>query len=476
MEAPSTAFFAIVCARLVRATAIAMKPSETHLQRQVDTLLASLEGALESDGVTPTPIVPPPLLTAASSSVLLPSSTAAPSPFSMSAGALFPARGIGAAPVTMPAVPPPGAANALTLEQLEAQLNAPAAEPAPCLPYDFAAYLSRLSTFRAGANWFDKPPPVSPPQCARYGWTLTGHNLLTCNVCGACLKAPEHMVNDPEVLATLVSQLTTAHGELCPWRGNPSPDTIAALLLPGSAGTPPSLPHGVSIGREAIRVRASSLLSRLTVLPKLSPEADSAWSACAAACGYADDLDGWKAAVLTLSGLEKSLSTLSAIEGERRWVAAALAILGWQAGTTTPNTIECPEDARTVGLWSYETVTRAGAEATAAAAAPATALFGMAARSPFATATTPTAETETTTTTSPAGSLPLFDPILEHRSWSPWTIVSEGDDVPAWMRTLSLLLLPAWTRSMDAAGRSSGASGAGSNSSAAAVSRLLSAF
>ena len=122
-------------------------------------------------------------------------------------------------------------------------------------------------------------------------------------------------------------------------------------------------------------MRASSLLSRLTVLPKLSPEADSAWSSCAAACGYADDLDGWKAAVLTLSGLEKSLSTLSAIEGERRWVAAALAILGWQAGTTTPDTIECPEDARTVGLWSYETVTRAGAEATAAAAAPATALF-----------------------------------------------------------------------------------------------------
>ena len=78
-------------------------------------------------------------------------------------------------------------------------------------------------------------------------------------------------------------------------------------------------------------------------------------------------------------------------------MAAALAILGWQAGTTTPNTIECPEDARTVGLWSYETVTRAGAEATAAAAAPATALFGMAARSPFATATTPTAEAEATT-------------------------------------------------------------------------------
>ena len=132
LEAPSTAFFAIVSARLVRATATAMKPSETHLQRQVDTLLASLEGALESDESSDSDRA----ATAAHRRVVVRFIAVvhccAIALLHVGRRALPGAES--AAPVTMPAVPPPGAANALTLEQLEAQLNAPAAEPAPCLP------------------------------------------------------------------------------------------------------------------------------------------------------------------------------------------------------------------------------------------------------------------------------------------------------------------------------------------------------
>ena len=53
----------------------------------------------------------------------------------------------------------------MSLQQLEDMLGAPASEPPACQPYDDAAYLNRLGSFRAGPNWFDKPSPVSPPVC-----------------------------------------------------------------------------------------------------------------------------------------------------------------------------------------------------------------------------------------------------------------------------------------------------------------------
>ena len=38
-------------------------------------------------------------------------------------------------------------------------------------------------------------------------------------------------------------------------------------------------------------------------------------------------------------------------------------------------------------------------------------------------------------------SLEPFDPLLEHRAWSPWLAVADGDTLPTWMRIASLLLV-----------------------------------
>ena len=454
-----------------------MAPSSDSLQRQVDTMLATLEGALES-GV-PAVAAPPPLALATSSfSLTDASSTASKSPFSLNSGNMFAKR-------SAPSEAPTATSAALSLTQLEARIDAPAPD-APCTPYDGQAFLLRLGSFAPNGLWHDKPNAVSAPTCARHGWTCSGMNMLSCRVCGACLAAPQQLTtaaSDAELTAALAAQLTTAHAELCPWRGNASPASIGALLLPAELGTLPTLPHGVSIGREAMRRRSSSLLA-LTTLPKLSPAADEAWSACARACGFAED-GPFRDALIAISGLERSPASLSAAQTHRRWIGAALALVGWTAGAQ-PRTIECPEDARTVGLWSYQPMPVPGSAPTdAAPATPAPAAAATAAPPPVPLFGMPNAEgpagqgggggagggAVAVAGTSASGDLPLFDPLAEHRAWSPWLATCPGDTLPAWMRIAVLLLPP------DAPGRQqSQAAASTSGASVAAVARLLGSF
>ena len=187
----------------------------------------------------------------------------------------------------------------MSLEQLEAMVAAPETAPMPCKPYDVPAYLGRIATYRSAADWFDKPAAIAPPVCARFGWSLAGHDLLSCGVCGAFLKAPAQLTAvDPAEegegadgpTATFARQLSSGHGDLCPWKGNASPQSIGALLLPGSLGMLPSLPHGTSISKEAVRKRAASLLG-LPSLPALAPAAEALWAECAAACGFQEGGD-----------------------------------------------------------------------------------------------------------------------------------------------------------------------------------------
>ena len=347
----------------------------------------------------------------------------------------------------------------MSLEQLEAMVAAPETAPMPCKPYDVPAYLGRIATYRSAADWFDKPAAIAPPVCARFGWSLAGHDLLSCGVCGAFLKAPAQLTAvDPAEegegadgpTATFARQLSSGHGDLCPWKGNASPQSIGALLLPGSLGMLPSLPHGTSISKEAVRKRAASLLG-LPSLPALAPAAEALWAECAAACGFQEGGDAaavgaWQDAVIQLAGFDRALATLSPHERQRRRVASSLAVLGWEAGKTL-DTLTCAEDARTVGLWSYEALARGptgGAAATGGGA---------------------------------ADTKPPFDPVAEHRPWSPWLAVCEGDHLPAWMRYVVLLLEATPSASQGSrGGAAKGSDASGGAATSAAVSRLLSAF
>ena len=150
---------AALCARARGAAA--MKPSETHLQRQVDTLLASLEGALESDGVTPTPIVPPPLLTAGPSSAIAVSSTAAPSqpspcrPARSSRRAESARRRSRCRPCRRRARP----TRSPSSSSRRSSTLLPQSQHPACRTTLRPTSRGSVPSARA-ANWFDKPPPV----------------------------------------------------------------------------------------------------------------------------------------------------------------------------------------------------------------------------------------------------------------------------------------------------------------------------
>lgn len=456
-------------------------------------MLSSLEDALEDNPASITAATAMPLSTASAATppsnaaaaaaaagtaaemlATAQSSSTTVSPFSMSSdrpGLFRRSSSVAAAAIAPGATSSAAAAAAaaaptsISFTQLEAQFAGTAARGSGgCKPFSVPDYLARLSSYRAGADWFDKPESLSPPTCARHGWVLSGHDMLSCGVCGACLKAPASLSATAagSVLATDVAadatsfaaQLSTGHAELCPWRGNASPTSLTSLLLPGHRGSPPSLPHGALMAREGVKARSTRLLA-LPNLPALSSAADATWRACADACGFGDDMPRWREAVLRLAGLERDVATLSAADAERRWVAAALSLTGWSAGEAVAAagrsgaaaaTLECMEDARTVGLWAYQPLGSPDVTTTAAGAPSGHAL------------------------------LEPFDPFLEHRAWSPWLAAADGDTLPAWMRIASLLLLPAEARGQQAVSRQAGGASSNSSSASAAVSQLLSAF
>ena len=110
------------------------------------------------------------------------------------------------------------APTSISFTQLEAQFAGTAARGSGgCKPFSVPDYFARLSSYRAGADWFDKPESLSPPTCARHGWVLSGHDMLSCGVCGACLKAPASLsATAGSVLATDVPPTRRASPLSCP--------------------------------------------------------------------------------------------------------------------------------------------------------------------------------------------------------------------------------------------------------------------
>ncbi|XP_022656405.1 nuclear-interacting partner of ALK-like isoform X2 [Varroa destructor] len=111
---------------------------------------------------------------------------------------------------------------------------------------DFNKFLSRIATFfnEEGVNhhWLSKPPSLSPPNCAMFGWRLTSCNMLTCELCGSKLfaevsaKLPAHIAR--KCLKEIERNLRSGHTKGCAFRFAPCPDhfkyispTAAAALV-----------------------------------------------------------------------------------------------------------------------------------------------------------------------------------------------------------------------------------------------------
>ncbi|CAI5705733.1 unnamed protein product [Peronospora farinosa] len=103
-----------------------------------------------------------------------------------------------------------------------------------CRPWEHDDFLERVSSFSI-ALWFAKPDIVSVFECARHGWRNSALDQLYCTCCKQFLcfninsKLSETGVL--KVAKTFADQLVTGHTQLCPWRGNPSPEAFTMLPI-----------------------------------------------------------------------------------------------------------------------------------------------------------------------------------------------------------------------------------------------------
>ena len=169
----------------------------------------------------------------------------------------------------------------------------------------------------------------------------------------------------------------------------------------------------------------------LSNLPQLAAVCDAQWMAWASVCGFGPDVAAWQTACLALAGHSRHATELSIPEQRRRWVAVALALVGWRAAKT-PNAIECIEDARTVGLWRFAPLQDVAD--TPSAPVSATAAFGLADVIHTSCVEPANAggdgmevdETADGPALTPVTDRMPINPFLEHRDWSPWLEIVEG--------------------------------------------------
>jgi len=102
-----------------------------------------------------------------------------------------------------------------------------------------SSYRERLETFANPSTYFAKPIDISPLVCARFGWSNTAPNVLTCsnntsngthngsggrNCCNAVLYVKFHPNLSPQSHATLArtyrTLLAKSHSESCPFRAD----------------------------------------------------------------------------------------------------------------------------------------------------------------------------------------------------------------------------------------------------------------
>jgi len=84
----------------------------------------------------------------------------------------------------------------------------------------FPQYAARLESF-SPMKWHSKPPTLSPPFCALYGWSMFDCDVLKCELCGELLLAQlpdRNSDNYASRLDRILTGLVTQHADLCKFR------------------------------------------------------------------------------------------------------------------------------------------------------------------------------------------------------------------------------------------------------------------
>jgi len=95
----------------------------------------------------------------------------------------------------------------------------------------YPKFLARIRTFNT-MNWHSKPPCLSPPICALYGWSLSEKcDVLKCDICSEVLYAalPNRTEDNFALrLDKVLRALVSGHGEICPFRQKSEPSEFLA--------------------------------------------------------------------------------------------------------------------------------------------------------------------------------------------------------------------------------------------------------
>ncbi|EGD82783.1 hypothetical protein PTSG_03433 [Salpingoeca rosetta] len=96
-------------------------------------------------------------------------------------------------------------------------------DKATCRPHNKDDFAARVDTFKV-TTWFNKPSELSSLQCARFGWTNSKEDTLTCVTCRSILNCRiDNSLSATSVqslVAKFADNLKTGHKTWCPWRTN----------------------------------------------------------------------------------------------------------------------------------------------------------------------------------------------------------------------------------------------------------------
>lgn len=213
-------------------------------------------------------------------------------------------------------------------------------ELTPCRK-EYEDYKVRIETFLdeygSQSQWSCKPPELSPPVCARFGWKCVGVDMLCCISCKAHLDCQlcsnlGHKLYK-ECTEKLVSSLKDAHKSSCPWKTAPCPESYAVME--------PVMRHEAL---DQLRKRFGTLIPILPSLPLLNTDQIQEKLG-------ADAI----AKVCKLAGEEENM------EHER---AVLLALTGWKAVNPTVKMKQfgCEFCYRKLGTWLYASANETSTE------------------------------------------------------------------------------------------------------------------
>ncbi|XP_064481581.1 zinc finger C3HC-type protein 1-like [Ornithodoros turicata] len=210
------------------------------------------------------------------------------------------------------------------------------ATASPADDRNFQEFKHRISTFSDNfgtlSKWFCKPLELSPPECAKFGWTCSSADMLVCSSCKKYLhcKISASLSNQLRTrhVKELVRSLKEAHVKHCPWKVAPCPESYTIM---------PQLLRKDALSQ--FRGRFETLLRLSDKLP--APEMQNVEKQIVPE--YVTEL-------ITLCHAEDNAISRS---------AAVLAILGWKAGLVCPTRkyIACDFCQRSTGTWFYLSVT-----------------------------------------------------------------------------------------------------------------------